>query len=429
MKAVVVHRGARDAYQVARGLSESGLLEELVTDLHWSPDRSIGGLVDNWVPNRVRRALHTRWAGSNVSRQVSTCWFSGLSSLALSKLPGIPFDLRRQAVRWSDRCLGERAGAIATQRQAALLSYSYYGHSAFTRYKGTAPRILFQLHPHPRSVRQILERERTLYPECAASLNHEWELALPEADFERLAGEVLLAEHWIAASSFTKDTLIENGVPGERVHVVPYGTDLTSFRPDPARIPFHRDHRRLRLLFVGTIAQRKGIRYLVDAMHSLPAELVELTVCGRPVDDLSLFANTSSRIQVKTAIGQDELIEAYRHSDLFVFPSVAEGFGHVLLEAMASGLPVISTTRTAARDLVRPGVEGFVIQPGSAHALAESIRWFLENPARLAEMSRAARLRAEEFSWARFRKGVSEVVGDILQQSAANEKGRMAAYV
>lgn len=413
----MVHRGARDGYQVARALAERELLEALVTDLYWPSDRSWAHRIEMALPEFASHALRQRWSDPGTSRRVSLCWASGLYSLGLSKLRCAPFDWQRRAVRWSDTCLGEHAGKLASVRDAALLSYSYYGQSAFSQYLGNRPRILFQLHPHPTRVREILEGERDLHPECAESLNKEWELALPREDFDRLTAESGMAEHWIAASSFTRETLIESGVPPERIQVVPYGADLERFQPRPARRAQLGTRRRLRLLFVGTINQRKGIKYLLDALKALPPDRVELVVCGRVVDDLRLFEGLRGQVEVRPSVSADALLEAYQTSDLFVFPSLAEGFGHVLLEAMACGLPVVSTTRTAARDLIRNGVEGFIVKPGSSTEIAVCIDTFLSHPEWLTDMGAAARRRSEEFTWARFRASIGDVVGGILGRS------------
>jgi glycosyltransferase involved in cell wall biosynthesis len=251
----------------------------------------------------------------------------------MSKLRCAPFDWQRRSVRWCDTRLGERAGKLATARDTALLSYSYYGQSAFSHYLGNRPRVLFQLHPHPTRVREILEAERNLHPECAPSLNKEWELALPREEFDRLTGETGMAEHWIAASSFTRETLLESGVPRERIHVAPYGADIERFRPCPERRAQPGMCRRLRLLFVGTINQRKGIKYLLEALKALPSDRVELVVCGRVVDDLKLFEGFKERVDVRPSVSAEGLLQAYQSSDLFVFPSLAEGFGHVLLDS------------------------------------------------------------------------------------------------
>jgi glycosyltransferase involved in cell wall biosynthesis len=170
---------------------------------------------------------------------------------------------------------------------------------------------------------------------------------------------------------------------------------------------------------VGTINQRKGIKYLLDAVEMLHSPLVELVVCGRIVDDLPAFRNFNGRLEVWPSVSAKRLVEAYQTSDVFVFPSLAEGFGHVLLEAMASGLPVVSTDRTAARELVREGVDGFLVPPGSAGELASRLELFVRDRTLAAKMGAAARLRAEEFTWPRFRAAIGEIVGGILNRAQA----------
>jgi glycosyltransferase involved in cell wall biosynthesis len=334
--------------------------------------------------------------------------------MGLSKSRLVSFEQQRDAVRNCDLQLGMRAGQLATERGAALLSYSYYGHSAFSNYSGDQPRMLFQLHPHPGTVRDILRKERTLHPECAASLDKEWELALSNEDFNRLVQESAMPEYWMVASTFSKQTLIDAGLPAGRIHVIPYGTDLNRFRLVP-KAPLV--GRPLQLLFVGTLGQRKGITYLLEAVNQLPAGSVELTVCGRAVDDLELFRQSKMPIRLIPSASESELRNCYESADVFVFPSLAEGFGHVLLEAMAAGLPLISTTRTAAPDLIEHGREGFITDPGESSQVATCIEYFLRHPERLAAMSVASRRAAERFTWQRFRRNLADTVAGILQPS------------
>ncbi len=301
----------------------------------------------------------------------------------------------------------------------ALLSYSYYGHSAFSVAPGV-PKILFQVHPHPRSMRRILSRELAEHPECASSLEKEWELALAEDDFARLCEEPAMAEHWIAASSFTKQTLIENGAREESVHVTPYGVDLERFRPsgNPGDHPPHAG-RPLRVLFVGTVNQRKGIKYLLEAVNLVGPRQVQVVIRGRAVDDLQLVRRLAPNADIRLGVSHEELRDAYRTSDLFVFPSLGEGFGHVLLEALASGLPILSTTRTAAPDLISPGVEGFIVEPQSSGAIADRLEWALTHRRQLAAMRLAARECAEQFTWPRFRSRLAGIVETALEPASA----------
>jgi len=411
-KVVAVHRGARDSYQVACALEEAEMLQGLVTDLYWPADLEWAAALARRLPARLRKKLLNRYTKGLPGRSVQSCWASGALALACD-VRGVPFLLRRSTMRFCDRQLGKRAAEIANIRDAALLSYSYYAHSAFSNFQRARARILFQLHPHPVSVRAILQHERKLHPECAGSLDKEWELALPESDFRTLVEESGMPDYWIAASSFTKSTLIENGAAPERIRVIPYGTDLEWFKPVQLEQPVNRP---LRLLFVGTVTQRKGVKYLVEAIESLPPGTAELTICGRLVDGASGLRGARAHVHFRAFVSSEALLREFQSADVFVFPSLAEGFGHVLLEAMACGLPVISTTHTAAVDLISDGREGFIIEPGDVAELARGIEFFLKNPAQRIQIGLAARSRAEEFTWAKFRRNLAEALREMVNR-------------
>ncbi len=420
-KVVLVQSGARDAYQVARALSDAGMLEALVTDLFWPLDRPWAQALSPRLPSSLRTMLHQRSEVHLPSDRVRLCALSGLATLLLDKLPRVPLSTRRRVTRSTDATLGRTAGRLASSTGAGLLSYSYYGYDAFSNFG--RPGILFQLHPHPASMRRILTDELNAHPDCADSLRQEWELSLPEEDFQHLVRETTMAAHFLAASSFTRSTLVEHGASPGSVTVVPYGVDTDRFNPAPGRRSAPGSP--LELLFVGRINQRKGIKYLLEALRLLKTENVHLTVCGRVVDSLDLFKPFASQVTLRPDVSAADLVAAYQSADLFVFPSVAEGFGQVLLESLASGLPVLSTTHTAAPDLIDDGVQGFVVEPRRPDLLAHHIDWALTHRSDLTDMSHEARRRAEQFTWARFRSGIVSAVSSFLTSDAAGN-GRSA---
>ena len=434
-QAVVVHSGARDNYQVARALAERGRLRLLVTDLYWPADavaqrpwaRRLARALPGSLRTRLRAQLAQRFAPGLPSALARPLTLRGAATLALDKLPRAPFRWRRSLMRSTDAALGRAAGRAARRTGATLLSYSYYAYHAFRENvsgRGGAPGMLFQLHPHPASMRAILSDELARYPECAESLSREWELALPERDFQRLCEEPQLAAHTLVASSFTKQTLVEHGISPEAVTVIPYGVDCTKFSPGP---PKPSSNGPLELLFVGRINQRKGIRYLLDALRLLRASAapgeIRLTICGRVVDSLALYRGFEDQVTIRPSVSPEALVEAYRAAELFVFPSVGEGFGQVLLESLACGLPVLSTTRTAAPDLIREGVEGWVVEPGRAELLAERILWALRHREALRAMREPARRCAEQHTWARFRAGVADAFDAFVARQAGRDFG------
>lgn len=411
-KVVVVHGGARDAYQVAQALSEAHLLQTLVTDLFWPSDRPWARSLSARLPRSVQALLRARSAPGLPSAQVQGSWIAGLKTLLLDRVPRVSFNLRRRATRSADATLGRTAGRLANRNGTGLLSYSYFAYDAFRAYKG--PGILFQVHPHPLTIRRILTEELNAHPDCAASLRQEWELALPENEFGHLVAEPSLAARFLCASSFTRSSLIENGAQPSGIRVVPYGVDLDRFQPDPARRAAPGS--KLRLLFVGRINQRKGVKYLLQALEQLQTEDVELTICGRVVDGLELFRPFADRVTIRPSVSAADLEAAYQAADLFIFPSVAEGFGQVLLEALASGLPILSTTHTAAPDLIEDGVEGFIVEPRRPDLLAAKIEWAVAHRAELAVMGQRARARAARFTIERFRAGVVDAVRDFMAE-------------
>ena len=406
-KAVVVHAGARDAYQLALALSEAGLLETLVTDLFLPSNYT-------WVQRFAAKLspsvadMLSRRSAALTSAEVRLNLLDGFRILALEKLPGIPLSIRRSTQRAADANLGRTAGKLARRKHAGLITYSYYGFDSIRAYG--KPSMLFQVHPHPATMRRILSEELAAHPDCAASLQQEWELALPEEDYNHLVDETSMASKYIVASSFTRASLVEHGANAADITVIPYGVDLQRFRP--AATPPNNE--KLELLFVGRINQRKGIKYLLQALSLLDSQQVHLTICGRVVDDLALFKPFADRITIRPSVSSADLIAAYQAADLFVFPSVAEGFAQVLLESLASGLPILSTTHTAAPDLIQDGVQGFITEPRRPDLLAGRIQWALDHRAGLTAMRAEARRCAESFTWQRFRTQVVQAAAAYL---------------
>ncbi len=409
-RAVVVHAGARDAYQLALALNEADLLEALVTDLFWTSDRWWAQMLERLLPSKAVRLLRQRGAAGLPAPKVRMTLVAGLRTLIFEKLRSMPVPVRRRAQRRADATLGRTAGQLAKRHGAALVSYSYYGFDAFRQYPH--PAMLFQMHPHPATMRRILSEELAAHPDCAASLQQEWELALEPEDFDHLVQETRMAARFLVASTFTRDSLIEHGAAADAITVIPYGVDLVRFHP-PAQV--RSTSGKLKLLFVGRINQRKGVKYLLEALRLLKTKEVELTICGRVLDDLALFNPFAGQVRIRPSVSAEELVQAYQAADLFVFPSVAEGFAQVLLESLACGLPILSTTHTAAPDLIEDGEQGFIVAPRRPDLLAEKIAWAADHRPELARMGVAARQCAETFTWERYRRKTAEAVRTFIE--------------
>ena len=206
-----------------------------------------------------------------------------------------------------------------------------------------------------------------------------------------------MANRIMVASSFARRTLVEQGVPEAKVKILSYGVSeefLAQGRKRKERSPGSP----LRFLFLGHLSAGKGLRQLLGAWNGLGPEKGELVLMGGGAQDE--WKNLAGAGVIFRGPGsRGEVLAEMARCDVLVFPSLFEGFGLVILEAMAAGLPVIASRNTGGPDVIEEGKEGFIVPAGSVVALREKMEWCVRNPEKVVEMGRAGHRRAELFSW------------------------------
>jgi glycosyltransferase involved in cell wall biosynthesis len=228
----------------------------------------------------------------------------------------------------------------------------------------------------------------------------------------------------VASSSFAAKTVAEHGISTSNIHVVPYGVDSNVFTkrvaPPLSKEPF-------KVLYVGRIVQSKGLSYLFDAVRMIRSRNIEVILCTRGgVDRDLLGAYADLNLTIKTGLSGAKLAHEIHSSDVFVFPSLAEGFGHVILETMSCGLPVITTKNTCGPDVLVDGEHGFVLPIRDANAIAEKLAWGIDHRAELGSMGEAAAAQSRLFTWERFRRGVREAYKTmVISVKAAKNSAKL----
>lgn len=400
--------GARDHYQLPLALYEGGLLQKLVTDMYWPADKKLfSRALNGFLSKELVSARFCPGLSSN-SVQISAIAMGATAIMKACRRSGLN--------RLTDKALSKAAKRIAFQSEAALFCYSYYAFDAF-RQETSSPkyRFLFQLHPHPISVRRLLLEEVERVPRAKSSLMMEHELALSEEQFNKLALEARLANGWVVSSSHTARTLCEQGISADQIHVVPYGVDRVAF---PKRVRPPTSDRVFTIVFVGSLIQRKGLSYLLDAVRYLNSQRIRILLCGRGPLDRHLIADYPDlNIEIHRGLSNKQLIRQMHQADLFVLPSLAEGFAHAILEAMSVGLPVIATSHTCAPDVVLEGRHGFIVPIRDARAIAERISWGIDHRSDLAKMGEAAAEQAGLFTWKRFRESIRDSYKKMIESA------------
>jgi starch synthase len=397
--------------QAASAFGGRGMLARYHTPVATSPHQE--AMLERFLPRALgrpvltelrRRAAPAGLASDQVQR---TATATELLRIAVARRSKSPLWQRRMM-----HALHARFDAGVERRLSA-------GDGALFTALGTAPRAVQKAHrigvptvldvpiAHSGWVRQTMREEARLVPEYAVTLQGhdfpDWMLAANAEEFR-------VADVLLVLSSHERRTLVAYGVDESKMIEIPLGVDLELFAPVPARQA--RDEI-FRVIFVGQITQRKGLSYLVEAFERAALPASELLLVGPIVGSDAPWRATSG-VRHVAAVPRAALPALYASANVYVLPSLAEGFPLTQVEAMAMGLPVIVSENTSAHDVVTDGQDGYVVPIRDAGAIAERLRLLYDDADLRARMGAAARRRAEQFGWERYHERVVEIVGDVL---------------
>jgi len=206
----------------------------------------------------------------------------------------------------------------------------------------------------------------------------------------------------------------------DRVAYIPSGVEERFFIPRE-----YRAGESLRLLYAGTWLDQRGIFYLRDALRSLAPKIPEMRMTfagsGAPPEEIVRFfgEELAGRIDVRPIVPWEGMPGLYAEHDIFVFPSLMEGLPSVLLEAMATGMPVITTETCGMPDVVEDGVNGRLILPGSAAAIEEAILYFAHSAEQREKLGSAARETMKRYSWERSGRQLEQLFRRVIDGGGA----------
>lgn len=407
-RAVVVHAGNRDRYQVALALHEAGLLEKLVTDIYFPLDK-------HWFSRTFGRLLPMelltkRYCPGLPSDKVC-CTAKALGVIAANRILRGRWNLHPV----SDAILGKMASVIAHQERASLISYCTYAYSAFSTSQGSRVKILFTQQAHPIFVYREAIECTSQFPEDKLMVFKNVAMYIPPSQTTHLVAESTLADTIISPSEVCRTSYVTNGFK-RASFVIPYGAPC-QVQHDNHQLPVVKPET-VRFAFVGRLLPLKGVGILLRAWKSVPkkygSELHLFVSAPEEFNHYKKLHLLEDDVYVHVGIRGKALWEHLRKLDVFVFPSLTEGFASVILEAMSCGLPVITTPHTCGPDIIQEGVHGFIVPIRDPQALADRIVWCLDHRERLAEMGHQAAIRAREFTWERFRRGLRGAYSSII---------------
>jgi alpha-maltose-1-phosphate synthase len=260
-----------------------------------------------------------------------------------------------------------------------------------------------------RANRKISAEEAELQPAWKGTLNA---LSDSNAKCALKDQELELADTVIVPSTFVKNTL--EMYPGSKKKIV-----INSFGV-PANISAPRQQtspdQPLRVVYVGSLTQRKGIAYLFEAVEKA-GKAVTLTIIGRKVGQSQALDRKCEEHRWLSSLPHSEILAEMRQHDVFVFPSLFEGLALVTGEAISQGLPVITTPNSGGTDILRDGVDGFIVPIRDPEAITQRLLELHGDRVLLKQMSDSARERAAQLDWQGYKGRTVTAVREALELS------------
>ena len=398
-KIAVALIGARAHYAVPRMLYDAGMLACLYTDAF--------GKHNSWarlarcVPKRIRPADLDRMLSRRIEEIPhdlihAFSWFGikrGWRSRFLKSSGGVYRRFLKNNVEFSRLVAG-----TGLPNADAVYTYNAAGLEILAEAKRQSMYAVMEQIAAPFAVEEgMVAEERELWPgwESRGPKPSDWQPL-----FEREQSEWELADAIACGSQYVVDSMRSVGGPVHKCAVVPYGIQPQMWQCPP-RTPRKGP---LRVLFSGTVCLRKGIQYLMRAAELLPRDQIVIRAVGPLQVSAQVVSQLEKAIEILGPVPRREVIEHYKWADILVLPALSEGSANVCYEALAAGLPVITTPN--AGSVIQDGQQGFIVPIRDHEALAAKMHELAGDRERLADLSNRASQRAQQFTWETWKRGL-----------------------
>jgi starch synthase len=401
--------GNENVRQAGLAFAETKLLEQFFTTINWNPDSALNRL----LPTQLRETFRRRSFPELVRMRTTSRPFRETARL----LCGRRFSEHEcgfLSIEAISAALDHAVAAAIRKSDTCSLVYGYEdcAFAAFGAAKGRGiPRLYDLPIGYWRVAQRIYADEAEREPEWAATLTG---MRDSEEKLARKDEELRLATRVVVASTFTKSTLAhatqrQSGSDQRPVAIIHYGA------PAVATGEIAKGEGKLKVIFVGALGQRKGLSYALRAVDLIGAKNCELTLLGRKAAEGCRPLDQGVRThRWLPSLNHAQVLCEMRQHDVLIFPSLFEGFGLAIAEAMSQGTPVITTAHTAGPDIIDDGVDGFIVPIRSADAIAEKLELLARDREHRQAMKIAARKKMRQYPWENYRVALVKLAHEMM---------------
>lgn len=405
-------------YAVPILLHRQGMLERLYTDIYADGNSLLGFSKRVWpkgVPQGPIKHIFQRSTSELPASKVTSFDLIGIRYATALRMAS-----NKQRTNLYLRHAKSFLTKIAEQ-QSIFDSTIVYGFSHVMM------EILEHLQHH--DVKIVLEQQTPPTSEYAYQVNQEselwpsWECNTPifwdiHKWTQRENAEWSAADRILVPSSYVQEQLILRGVADHKIMCVPYGVSTHLYK---GAVSNYEPTRPLRILFVGRVQLAKGVQYLIEALKYLKPNNVEIRLVGGLHIQREYLVAPNASIEVIGRVPRSEVQRHYAWADVFVLPSVCEGSATVVYEALANGLPVITTPNSGT--LVEEGKTGFIVPVRDSEQIADRLSRFVDEPLLVEQMSQTALDGAEKYSWENYERNLTAAIWNLTNNKEIAKSG------
>ena len=411
MKIIVSHPTLNaNSKNLIIGLLKNKLLFKLFTSIAIFPSQLLFKLGSNpKLKDLKRRSLDKEWQPYTRSKS-----FFEFGRLLASKLHLEYLVKHEKGFFCVDKVYQKHdkwvANSLAKAKKGGATGVYAYEDGALATFTKAKQLGLYCIYDLPigywKSARLLMQKEFDVNPDWSSTLTgfNDSTDKLNKKDQELALSDVIFV-----ASSFTKRTLEEYSGDLPEIKVIPYG--FPEVKQKKVYQPLV--NRKLKVLFIGGLSQRKGLSYLFEAVEAMENE-VELTIVGhKSVANCDVLNLALERHKWIPSLSHDQVLACMREHDVFVFPSLFESFGLVITEAMSQGVPVITTDRTAGPDIINDGKDGWIVPASCSMAIKEVLTKIIETPEIVEQFGLAAQNKAQTRPWSVYGQEMANALSSL----------------
>ena len=402
--------------EVGRAFLEHAALDVYVTSFAYHPESRLARMLGK-IPSSLAQKLTREFERRSVTLLphdlVRTFPFWEIARTAASRAGAGPVLIDRLWDR-SAHNLDDHVARKYVPKTAAVYAYEYSARKTFDRARREGVASILDLPSLDSRAFEALQRaERERFPELKSASDAYFARKF-DIRQKRREEEVRLANVIVTNSNLNKRSHVQAGAEPSKIFVVPLGAPPAI---SSVAMPLDRN-RPLEVVWAGSFIIRKGAHYFLEAWRQLnPGKAARASVYGSVALPETALRPLPDGVVFHGSVAQLQLLAALQAADVLIFPTLSDGFGLVVTEAFSQGLPVITTEAAGAAELVRAGENGLIVRAADATALAEALRWCLDNRDKLHTMRYAALNTAKSWQWSDYRRTLISTLETALRST------------